>query len=286
MGILKGVFKYTFLIMNILSYKVYGQEILIDKQNEASVTDSFTFVGFFEREIEECPKFGFYNITEHNYTSQEVESTEKRIDLTAFHIPCKSNNVTSSFGYRKSFRRNHYGTDIKVFVGDTIYSIFSGVVSLVAFDKNGYGKYVRIKHDNGFETLYAHLSKHLVTKNQRVFAGEPIGLGGNTGRSTGSHLHFEIRLNGKHINPEDLFSFEHRKPLMEHVLVDNGKIIKNELTKETIEEKEKSEILHKVKRGETLSMIANKYKMSVDGLKKKNGLTKNTIFVGQVLRCS
>lgn len=135
---------------------------------------------------------------------------EYKIDLRNFCMPCDSRLVTSHYGYRSQFKRFHYGTDIKVYVGDTIRSVFSGKIRIVAYDGKGYGKYVVIRHDNGLETVYGHMSKHLVKENQVVRAGQPIGLGGNTGRSTGSHLHFETRLLGQYINPEHMFSFEAR----------------------------------------------------------------------------
>ena len=87
----------------------------------------------------------------------------------------------------------HNGLDIKVYIGDTIRAAFSGKVRMVKYERRGYGKYVVIRHENGLETVYGHLSKQIVDENQYVEAGEPIGLGGNTGRSTGSHLHFETR---------------------------------------------------------------------------------------------
>lgn len=135
---------------------------------------------------------------------------EYKIDLRNFCMPCDSRLVTSHYGYRAQFRRFHYGTDIKVYVGDTIRSVFNGKIRIVAYDRSGYGYYVLIRHDNGLETLYGHMSKQLVRENQVVRAGQPIGLGGNTGRSNGSHLHFETRFLGQFINPENMFSFEAR----------------------------------------------------------------------------
>ncbi len=134
--------------------------------------------------------------------------SEYKIDLRNFCMPCDSRLVTSHFGYRKQFGRNHYGTDIKLYVGDTVRAAFSGKIRIVAYEPKGYGNYVIIRHENGLETVYGHMSKHLVKENQSVRAGEPIGLGGNTGRSTGSHLHFETRLLGEYIDPELLFDFQ------------------------------------------------------------------------------
>ncbi len=131
-----------------------------------------------------------------------------RIDLRGFHMPTPSRKVTSPYGQR--WGRLHAGLDIKVYVGDTICAAFDGKIRVVDYDANGYGNYVVIRHPNGLETLYGHMSKHLVKNNQIVRAGEPIGLGGNTGRSTGSHLHFETRLCGVPVNPALMFDFPHQ----------------------------------------------------------------------------
>ena len=128
-----------------------------------------------------------------------------RIDLRGFCMPTPSRKITSNYGPR--WGRIHKGLDIKVYVGDTIRAAFSGRVRVVRYEGNGYGNFVVIRHDNGLETVYGHLSKHLCKPNQEVRAGDVIGLGGNTGRSTGSHLHFETRLCGTALNPAVLFDF-------------------------------------------------------------------------------
>ena len=120
-------------------------------------------------------------------------------------MPTPSTKITSPFGPR--WRRMHNGLDLKVNIGDTIVAAFDGKVRIVKYERRGYGKYVVIRHDNGLETIYGHLSKQLVEENQLVKAGEVIGLGGNTGRSTGSHLHFETRFLGIAINPIYMFDF-------------------------------------------------------------------------------
>ena len=134
--------------------------------------------------------------------------TRTRIDLRGFHMPTPSRQVTSPFGQR--WGRLHAGLDIKVYIGDTIRAAFDGKIRVVDFDARGYGKYVVIRHPNGLETLYGHMSKQLVKDNQIVRAGDPIGLGGNTGRSTGSHLHFETRICGVPVNPALMFDFPHQ----------------------------------------------------------------------------
>ena len=135
------------------------------------------------------------------------------IDLRDFSMPIAEKDlknlvITSHYGPR--WGRMHRGIDIKLYIGDTVRAAFSGKVRVVKYDPKGYGNYVVIRHHNGLETVYGHMSKHLVKVNQYVSSGEPIGLGGNTGRSTGSHLHFETRLCGLDLNPELFFNFEKR----------------------------------------------------------------------------
>ena len=108
---------------------------------------------------------------------------------------------SSHFGPR--WRRFHYGLDLAQPTGEPIYAAFDGVVRISKFNRS-YGNLVIIHHDNGLETYYAHMSKRLVTPGQQVKSGDIIGLCGNTGRSFGSHLHFEVRYMGNALNPEDV----------------------------------------------------------------------------------
>jgi murein DD-endopeptidase MepM/ murein hydrolase activator NlpD len=142
--------------------------------------------------------------------------TNKTIDVSRYSMPVKHRVVNSHYGYRKQFGRNHRGVDLKANIGDTVYAAFTGKVRLTKFERNGYGFYIIVRHDNGLETYYAHLSKFLVRENQYVKAGTPIALSGNTGRSTGPHLHFETRFNGTDINPEKIFDFVNGRTLSSH----------------------------------------------------------------------
>ena len=151
-------------------------------------------------------QYGWDNPHVNCYDGMEIPATAK-IDVTGFYMPV-SGKVTSGYGYRPRLRRMHRGVDLDLNTGDTVYAAFNGRVRIVNFERRGYGKYVVIRHDNGLETVYGHFSKHLVTRNQYVKAGEPIGLGGNTGRSYGSHLHFETRYLGVAINPAAIIDFE------------------------------------------------------------------------------
>lgn len=115
---------------------------------------------------------------------------------------------TSDFGFRRY--RYHFGVDIDLETGDSVSSVFDGKVRITNKSKS-YGYIVVVRHNNGLETYYAHLSKILVKPGQEVQAGDVIGLGGNTGRSRGSHLHFEVRYKGQPINPNALIDFEHNQ---------------------------------------------------------------------------
>lgn len=149
-----------------------------------------------------------------NWASKGVKNAEgyapanMKVDLRGFAMPTPSRKVNSPFGPR--WGKVHQGLDIKVYVGDTICAAFDGKVRIVDFEARGYGYFVVIRHPNGLETLYGHMSKQLVKPNQIVRAGEPIGLGGNTGRSFGSHLHFETRICGVPIDPALMFDFPHQ----------------------------------------------------------------------------
>lgn len=145
-----------------------------------------------------------------------------KVDLRGFSMPTPSRKVTSKFGRR--WGRLHAGIDVKVYTGDTIYAAFDGKARIVKYNARGYGYYVVLRHPNGLETVYGHLSKQLVKENEVVRAGEPIGLGGNTGRSFGSHLHFETRLLGKPINPALMFDFVNQDVTGDFYVVKSGRV--------------------------------------------------------------
>jgi len=132
------------------------------------------------------------------------------IDVRGFHMPTGYNRINSNYGYRARFKRMHKGIDLHIKMNDTIYAAFSGVVRLTNYEGKGYGNYVILRHGNQLETVYGHLNRFLVKKGQHVKAGQPIALGGSTGRSTGPHLHFETRYMGYAINPSAIFDFNQR----------------------------------------------------------------------------
>lgn len=139
------------------------------------------------------------------YDGMSVPQTAT-IDVSKFAIP-HPGAVTSPYGYRQRFKRMHRGVDIRLHVGDTVRAAFDGRIRITNYEAKGYGNYVVIRHNNQLETVYGHLSKFLVKNGQYVKAGDPIALGGNTGHSTGPHLHFETRYMGYAINPQAIFDF-------------------------------------------------------------------------------
>ena len=206
-----------------------------------------------------------------------------RIDLRGYVMPTTNTKITDIFGYRPRRRRVHNGLDIKVQRGDTIYAAFDGKVRITAYQRRGYGHYVVIRHNNGIETLYAHLTKKLVSTNQDVKAGDPIGLGGNTGRSSGAHLHFETLLLGKALNPAFFFDFKNQKTTGDSYLYrrPGSKYVENGKVKVAGPEPK----YHKVKSGETIGKIARKYGVSQATIFKLNKLSPSSVIrVGQTIR--
>ena len=187
------------------------------------------------------------------------------------------NAVTSDFGFRRGWRF-HYGIDTRLKVGDSICSSFDGMVRVVLRGR-AYGNYVVIRHFNGLETVYGHLSKTLVKINQIVRAGEIIALGGNTGRSTGPHLHYEIRYLGQPISPRELIDFENYTAKYRRLDLSAAHFA-------YAKELEKVRY-YTVRKGDTLSGISRKVGVSVDKICQLNNIRRTSVLrIGQRLRCT
>ena len=212
-----------------------------------------------------------------------------RIDLSNFVMPVEG-KITSPFGPRR--RRFHYGTDIKLQVGDPVVAAFEGKVRVERYERRGYGNFLVIRHPNGLETVYAHLSEFLVNEGDEVKAGQPIALGGNTGRSTGSHLHFECRFLGQAINPADIVDFNNFCTYDDSYVFHKSKTNGNGTSvyssnKYTNPSSDQFITYHRIRTGDTLSMIALRYKVSVRQICQLNGIQPtSTLRIGRVLRCS
>ena len=322
MNLKKIVKTFAFTALFTLSgQQVAAQDLLarqapVDKKMKS--VDTLTFQQLLDREYSGLPAEDLYADWENKYAHRATQLPDEfKIDLRDFCMPTPSRVITSNFGPR--WRRQHKGLDIKVYVGDTIRSAFSGMVRMVKYEASGYGKYIVIRHDNGLETIYGHLSKQLVKENQRVKAGDVIGLGGNTGRSFGSHLHFETRLCGVALNPAIMFDFRaqdvtgdfyvYRKSTYARDAAEatrlrgvrgNGSYNPADVNSTATAANRNADKasskkavasaprkVHKVKKGETLYRIATKYGVSVEQLRKLNGLGKNAnIREGQLVRYS
>ena len=271
--------------LSSFSQDLIARQAPIDKK--LKTVDSLALQKQIRAEQSEYPALSLYpnwnNQYVHAYGNAIIPDTYT-IDLTGFHMPTPSTKITSPFGPR--WRRMHNGLDLKVNIGDTIVAAFDGKVRIVKYERRGYGKYVVIRHDNGLETVYGHLSKQLVEENQLVKAGEVIGLGGNTGRSTGSHLHFETRFLGIAINPIYKFDFPKQDIVADTYTFRRTQGSKRAGSHDT-QVADGTIRYHKVKSGDTLSRIAKLRGVSVSTLCKLNRIKPTTTLrIGQVLRCS
>lgn len=227
------------------------------------------------------------------------------VDSTnAYHFPIASNNGPSSqFGYRHG--RWHRGIDLRTPTGTELYATFPGKVRINKYMK-GYGNLIVLRHENGLETFYGHLSKPLVHEGDWVDAGQLIGYSGRTGRASGPHLHYEVRYQGYAIDPQWMIDFEHES-LRHRVLVIRKKYLnpatrfepesddeedeiaeadeRDRLEAERLEAEMKAAKYVTIKSGDTLGRIAINNHTTVNALCKLNGITtRTTLRIGRKLR--
>ena len=310
----------SFASANTFAQDLMARQAPIDKRMRT--LDTLAFKAVVEKEEAQMPASQLYEDWSNKYAHKATELPDSfRINLKGFHMPTESRVVTSNFGAR--WGRQHKGLDIKVYIGDTIRAAFSGKVRVVRYEAAGYGKYVVIRHNNGLETIYGHMSAQLVQENQVVKAGQPIGLGGNTVRSTGSHLHFETRLCGVALNPALMFDFRNQDVVGDYYVfrkstyesegqaanalrgkVGNGGYVASDVRGETIpgggaaneaaakhgkqmQNTSGAVHYHKVAAGETLYSISKRRGITVDQLCKLNHITRDVkVRVGMLLRYS
>jgi len=277
---------FTLVSLNVSGQDLLARQAPIDRKLKA--IDSVALIRQIHKEMAAYPAYSLYpdwnNERVHAYGKTVNIPDSFRIDMTGFCMPTTNTKITSKFGPRR--RRMHNGLDVKVYIGDTIRAAFSGKVRMVKYERRGYGQYVVIRHDNGLETVYGHLSKQLVKEDQYVEAGDVIGLGGNTGRSTGSHLHFETRFLGQAINPALLFDFEKQDIVADSYLFQKGRNRYRNGRATTVASNGDIQY-YKVRKGDNLSRIAKRTGTSIDALCKLNRISRRTTLrIGQVLRCS
>ena len=307
---MKIVKKIAFLVLATVStLPMSGQDLLarqapIDRKMKA--VDSVALQHIIYSENLDSPSEDLYEDWSNKYAHHETTLPDSfRISLKDFCMPTNSRLITSNFGSR--WGRQHKGLDIKVYIGDTIRAAFSGKIRVVRYEARGYGKYVVIRHYNGLETIYGHMSKQLVTEDQEVRAGDPIGLGGNTGRSTGSHLHFETRLCGVALNPALMFDFRNQDVVGDFYMFRRSKYASesamatrlrgvggvtagdndqdDELEIATAPRTSSNVHFHKVKKGDTLQAIARKHHTTIAKLCELNHIGKNIrLRPGQILK--
>ena len=216
--------------------------------------------------------------------------------LTGHHYPYKG-YMSSKYGPRKG--RSHQGVDLPLKTGDPIYATFDGVVRYSASSSSGYGNLVIVRHDNGLETYYAHLSERSVEANDRVVAGQQIGKGGSTGRSSGPHLHFETRYKGQSFDPERLFDFKTGELRNSEILLkrrhfsihskyeqdfnDEEEVAKQEAAERAAASAPKQTAqYHTIVAGDTFGSLARKYGTTSEAIQKLNpGVEPTKIRIGQ-----
>ena len=240
----------------------------------------------------------------------------------AFVFPCRSDvKICSDYGPRGS--RTHTGVDIKLNHGDSIVSAWDGVVRIASEGYYGYGKLVVVRHNNGLETFYAHLSKVEVEENQIVHAGDLLGLAGRTGRASTDHLHFETRFLFEHFNPHIIIDFNDKTLITSGLKVENKKFSAwktNDIEIDTTSKPEESDtatyyedlfenlangndtidtnktpqpspqktqkpVVHIIKQGDTLYALSKKYHISINEMCRLNNINPESILrLGQKIK--
>lgn len=234
--------------------------------------DSLAVIPFFD---EYCK----WNTTKVHPYKVDLSKMTDTIPLILSHNDCDyahsvCGKINSEFGYRRS--RFHYGIDVDLNTGDPVLASFEGIVRISKYDPT-YGRVVVIRHQNGLETLYAHLSKFNVEVGDYVQAGDVIALGGNSGRSTGPHLHFEVRYLGEPINPNDIIDFKTGQLKMKDLnLSEENFAYLKEIRKRKY---------YRVRSGDSLSRIGYRKGVSISKLCRLNGISRTSILqIGQRIR--
>ena len=250
---------------------------------------------------------GYYSIWDtHNINPYRVDGrrirdtlTLKLVDPARQHyskMPLTKTPVTSGFVFR--WGRWHFGVDLDLNTGDSVRAAFDGVIRISKWDGGGYGNYLLVRHFNGIETLYGHLSKALLPVGTFVKAGQVIGLGGSTGRSTGSHLHFEVRYEGNPINPTLMYNFPGYELRSNNFTITSalfnyysqalrrgrGSSSRSRSNSSSEPTAARRVAQHQIRSGDTLSEIAERYGVRVSTLKKLNPGLSNTLRPGKKLR--
>lgn len=275
--------RYTIGIVrdtNILEYSLEDlTDASLNTDNAAESEDEILYASF-DNDAIHYPKFDYANMTESIFITL-INAEKKQV-----YVHPVRNVVTSHFGPRR--RRYHYGTDVDLVTGDPVRCAFDGRVRIARYNRS-YGNIVVVRHDNGLETYYAHLSQLKVKNNQEVKAGDVLGLGGNTGRSRGSHLHFEIRYLGAAINPEYVIDFKNYRLKSDTLELNRNSFRYQPPARSNVQYAHKtsgssSSKYYTVRRGDTLGKIAQRHGTTVKKLAQLNGIKGTRINAGQRIR--
>lgn len=303
-----GIFSMLFLLFTLFSYAqnsndFKGKQLQIDK--EVQLLEQLVIGEFSKTPVEVpviVPKKDWiaenWNTNRFNPYENTILKYPFKISFndTVFASPIRRRKVvTSHFGWRRGSA--HKGIDIDLYTGDKVLAMLAGKVRYVKWHY-GHGNVVVIRHYNGLETVYAHLSKQIVQVNDSVVQGQVIGKGGVSGNARGSHLHLEVRHQGACLNPEYFFDFGvENKIRAEEIWVNkkwsqaytqNSRRTADIHVCHSLEEAAKIAdaplVVHIIKRGDTLSSISHKYQVSVTNLCKTNHISQKSLLrVGQQL---
>lgn len=263
----------------------------IEEENRTEGSDDFVSVATY---------FSIWDATNIDPYGINPKDFDDVVDIELYNkeqgrfwsVPNNAPKLTSVFGPR--WGRMHSGVDVDLETGDPVYAAFDGIVRVSGYDGGGYGKFLVVRHYNGLETLYGHLSAKNFESGAYVKAGDQIGLGGSTGRSTGSHLHFETRYEGNPFNPAIyVFNFagDRTEPVSDHILISArvfdtyGLTLDNEYGSSARKIQTRRTAWTTTRYGDSLYSIANRAGISVEKLARMNGLrVSSNLRVGRRLR--
>ena len=262
-----------------------GSKIILFSNNswqylKSAAADSLADIELDENIAESDSVFNSNWITEHIFAYRNRKSVLKETVKIALIDPLRTFFFPKYGKFLRGFSRRHKGLDIKLNTGDPVAVTFDGKVRFAGYNRRGFGNLVVVRHYNGLETYYAHMSKIMVKPNEMVKAGATIGLGGSTGRSTTAHLHFEVRYQDKPIDPQKIVDYDNNSLVSEVINLDNtffkperkgkdGKIIPDS-------GRDSNGKYYKVKQGDSLSKIAKRNKTTVKKLCVLNDISPTT----------
>jgi len=298
------VFFYLIVINTISAQKKYSDSIkIVINQNILNNTPSLeVYIPIIKtnvqpKKIVDIKSNNWDNLNFNPYSFQSVNfPLQLKFTDTTYASPInKPKVITSRYGWRHG--RPHKGIDIDLETGDSINAVLDGVVRF-AKNSRGHGKTIIIRHFNGLETTYAHLSEYIVKANDTVSKGQIIGKGGNSGRSSGSHLHFITTYKGQTIHPEYLFDFSEKNKIRNnelwvtkewtntsyHSAYKKSKLKLYKTKEEALKSQIKTKKIYTIKPGDTLSRIANQNHISINSICKINRIRKSSkLRIGQKL---